>query len=132
VIADALPEAVVLGDAEALRRTFENLTDNAVRHAASAVRVEARLHPGAVEVVVRDDGAGIPEADKTRVFDRFTRLDEARDRDAGGSGLGLAIVHELVQQAGGHVVLEDEVPHGLVVRVSLPVADPMETGDRRA
>jgi signal transduction histidine kinase len=121
VIADALPEAVVLGDAEALRRTFENLTDNAVRHAASAVRVEARLHPGAVEVVVRDDGAGIPEADKTRVFDRFTRLDEARDRDAGGSGLGLAIVHELVRQAGGTVVLEDREPHGLVARVSLPV-----------
>jgi signal transduction histidine kinase len=117
-----LPDAVVLGDAEALRRTFDNLTDNAVRHASTTVRIESRLRDHVVDVLVSDDGSGIPEADRTRVFDRFTRLDEARDRDAGGSGLGLAIVHELVRQAGGTVVLEGREPHGLVARVSLPVA----------
>ena len=75
-----------------------------------------------VEVLVSDDGAGIPEADRERVFDRFTRLDEARDRDHGGSGLGLAIVRELVHQAGGAVSLEDGPAGGLAARVTLPVA----------
>jgi signal transduction histidine kinase len=117
-----LPEAVVLGHAEALRRVFDNLADNAVRHATTVVRVEAQLRDQAVEVLVIDDGTGVPEADRERVFDRFIRLDEARDRDAGGSGLGLAIVRELVHQAGGTVVLEDAEPGGLVARVSLPLA----------
>jgi signal transduction histidine kinase len=117
-----LPEAVVLGHAEALRRVFDNLADNAVRHATTVVRVEAQLRDQAVEVLVIDDGTGVPEADRERVFDRFIRLDESRDRDAGGSGLGLAIVRELVHQAGGTVVLEDAEPGGLVARVSLPLA----------
>ena len=122
VTAGALPEAQVLGSAEALGRVFDNLTDNAVRHANTSVLVEMRLVDDTVEVLVSDDGAGIPEADRERVFDRFTRLDEARDRDHGGSGLGLAIVRELVHQAGGAVSLEDGHAGGLAARVTLPVA----------
>ncbi len=124
VTAGDLAQAVVLGSAEALRRTFDNLTGNAIRHARTSVRIESRLRDDVVDVVdvlVRDDGTGIAEADRGRVFDRFTRLDEARDRDAGGSGLGLAIVRDLVDQAGGTVVLEDAETGGLVARVSLPV-----------
>ena len=122
VTTGGLPDAVVLGDPEALRRVFGNLVDNAVRHAASTVHIEAQVRGSSVEVLVSDDGTGIPEPDRERVFDRFTRLDEARDRDAGGSGLGLAIVRELVHQTGGTVVLEPGVAGGLVARVSLPVA----------
>ncbi len=122
VTAGDLPEIVVPGNAEVLRRVFDNLADNAVRHASTAVRVEMHPHDALVDVLVCDDGTGIPEADRERVFDRFTRLDEARDRDAGGSGLGLAIVRELVHQAGGTVVLEAGEASGLVARVSLPVA----------
>ena len=121
VTAGDLAQAVVLGSAEALRRTFDNLTGNAIRHARTSVRIESRLRDDVVDVLVRDDGTGIPEADRGRVFDRFTRLDEARDRDAGGSGLGLAIVRDLVDQAGGTVVLEDAETGGLVARVSFPV-----------
>jgi signal transduction histidine kinase len=121
VRAGALPEAVVHGDADALGRVFDNLADNAVRHANTAVQVEMKLYDDHVEVLVSDDGAGIPEADRARVFDRFTRLDEARDRDAGGSGLGLAIVRELVHQAGGTVSLRAGPTGGLDVRVTLPV-----------
>jgi signal transduction histidine kinase len=116
-----LPDVVVHGDADAMARVFDNLVDNAVRHAKTAVLVEMRLRDHHVEVLVSDDGAGIPEADRARVFDRFTRLDEARDRDAGGSGLGLAIVRELVHQAGGDVAMTDGPVGGLLVRVILPV-----------
>jgi signal transduction histidine kinase len=119
-----LPEMVLLGDAEAFGRAFGNLTDNAVRHASSTVRIDAQPRGRVVEVMVADDGTGIPEADRERVFDRFTRLDGARDRDAGGSGLGLAIVREIVEYAGGTVVLEDGATGGLVARVTLPVTTP--------
>jgi signal transduction histidine kinase len=121
VTTGVLPEALVLGDPEGLRRVFDNLVDNAVRHAGTTVQVEAEMQGSAVEVLVCDDGTGVPEADRDRVFDRFTRLDEARDRDAGGSGLGLAIVRELVHEAGGTVSLAAGATGGLVVRVSLPV-----------
>ncbi len=124
-----LPEMVLLGDAEALGRAFGNLADNAVRHARSAVRIDAHSTGGLVEVLVSDDGTGIPEADRERVFDRFTRLDDARDRDAGGSGLGLAIVREIVHHAGGTVVLEEGETGGLVARVTLPVFPPSEVPD---
>ncbi len=120
VTTGTLADAVVLGSTEALGRVFDNLTDNAVRHANTAVLVEMQMFNDTVEVLVSDDGTGIPEADRERVFDRFTRLDEARDRDRGGSGLGLAIVRELVHQAGGTVSLEDGPASGLTARVSLP------------
>lgn len=109
----------VVGDAEALRRVLGNLVDNAVRHAASAVRVDVRFAGDGVELVVADDGPGIPEADRERVFDRFTRLDGARSRDAGGAGLGLALVRELVRAHRGTVRLEDNAP-GLRAVVHLP------------
>ena len=121
VRAGTFPDAVVHGDADALGRVFDNLTDNAVRHANTVVLVEMKLHGDHLDVLVSDDGAGIPEADRARVFDRFTRLDEARDRDVGGSGLGLAIVRELVHQAGGDVSLTAGPTGGLVARVTLPL-----------
>lgn len=108
-----------------LVRAVTNLVDNAVRHARSEVVLSVRPIPaesGAgsrVEIVVSDDGHGIPESDRERVFDRFARLDEARARDAGGSGLGLAIARELVRRAGGHIRLEDAAS-GLRAVVSLP------------
>jgi signal transduction histidine kinase len=70
-------------------------------------------------LTVADDGPGIPAEDRTRVFERFTRLDGARSRDAGGSGLGLSIVRELVRAYGGDVRLEDNGP-GLRAVVTLP------------
>ncbi|MFY1691436.1 sensor histidine kinase [Plantactinospora sp. WMMB782] len=73
-------------------------------------------------VTVTDDGPGIPAGDRDRVFDRFTRLDDARARDAGGAGLGLAIVRELVRRQGGTVSLGDAGP-GLRVEVRLPVVE---------
>ena len=111
------------GDRDAIGRVVANLLDNAVRHAASAVRLTV-LADGAYRMIsVTDDGPGIPAADRERVFDRFTRLDDARARDAGGSGLGLAIVRELVRRHHGTVTLRGaSPPPGLRVDVRLPAA----------
>ena len=89
-----------------LYRALTNLVDNAVRHATTGVEVAI----SASRVTVTDDGHGIPEQDRERVFDRFTRLDEARDRDSGGTGLGLAIARELLRRNGFRVSLEDAEP----------------------
>jgi signal transduction histidine kinase len=102
-----------------LTRALTNLVDNAVRHARTAVVLDATAVGHQVEVTVTDDGHGISAEDRDRVFDRFTRLDEARDRDSGGSGLGLPITRALLRRSGGDVRLEDAAP-GLRVVVRLP------------
>ncbi|WP_224387777.1 ATP-binding protein [Pseudonocardia sp. ICBG1293] len=93
----------VVGDRGQLVRVLRNLVDNAKRHASSTVAVSVRVEDGVAVIEVDDDGNGVPEADRARVFERFVRLDEARSRGDGGSGLGLAIVAELVAAHGGTV-----------------------------
>ncbi|MBA3338893.1 MAG: HAMP domain-containing histidine kinase [Geodermatophilaceae bacterium] len=117
-------------DSRALDRALANLIDNAVRYASTAVAVGVRSEgPDEVVLTVADDGPGIAVADRDRVFDRFTRLADARDRDSGGSGLGLAIVGELIAAQGGTVALRDVDPapvagheRGLLVEVRLQLA----------
>jgi len=121
VRADISP-ARLTGDAEALSRVLRNLLDNAARHAASRVEVDVRPADGFVLVEVADDGSGIPAVDRSRVFDRFVRLDQDRSRDTGGTGLGLAIVREIVMAHGGAVSIDDRVGGGTVVSLQLPLA----------
>ena len=103
--------AVVLGRREDLARAVRNLLDNASRHAASTVSVAvtngsgAAADRGEVTLVVQDDGPGVPEADRSRIFERFTRLDDGRSRRSGGTGLGLAIVKEIVERHQGDVAV---------------------------
>ncbi|MEU4240144.1 ATP-binding protein [Actinoplanes sp. NPDC026619] len=106
---------------DAIGRAVANLLGNAERHARTTVRVEVVDEGGFARITVTDDGPGIPAADRERVFDRFTRLDDARARDAGGSGLGLAIVRELVRRHHGTVTLGDASP-GLRVDIRLPAS----------
>lgn len=116
--------APVRGDAPSLGRAVRNLLDNARRHAAGRIVLQVARQGGEVLVVVEDDGAGIPEADREQVFERFARLEEARDRDAGGTGLGLAVVREIVQAHGGTVVAEESALGGARLVVRLPAAPP--------
>jgi signal transduction histidine kinase len=116
----------VLGDTVGMTRLVSNLVDNGVRYARSQVMVGVRRDDGHALLTVTDDGPGIPAADKQRVFDRFTRLDDGRTREeseTGGAGLGLAIVRATVHAHGGEVWLEDAAP-GLRAVVRLPVDRP--------
>lgn len=118
--------ARVHGDAGSLHSVVRNLIDNATRHARTGTTLALSAQAGEVTLVVSDDGPGIPEVDRARVFDRFTRLDAARGRDAGGSGLGLAIVRDVVLAHGGLVRLGQGPPgtadQGVVATVTLPAA----------
>jgi signal transduction histidine kinase len=110
--------AKVRGDPQALGRAVRNLLDNAVRHATGRVEVSVGLQDGVAVLAVADDGPGIPAADRERVFERFTRLDDARSREHGGAGLGLAIAREIVRAHGGELTAEDAAPGArLVIRL---------------
>lgn len=100
VVEARIEPARVEGDAELLAQVVRNLVDNAARHASE--RVLLTLADTGV-FTIEDDGDGIPEAERQRVFERFVRLDASRARDSGGSGLGLAIVREIVAAHGGSV-----------------------------
>jgi len=103
-------------DPVAVGRVVRNLVENATRHAHARVRVT--VADGGV--VVEDDGDGVPPADRERVFERFVRLEDAREREAGGSGLGLAIAREIARDHGGDVVLDESGLGGLRATVRLP------------
>lgn len=118
--------AATTGDAEALRRVAINLINNAVRYAATTVDVSVgtgmRDGRPIVRLTVIDDGPGIPDSERVRVFDRFYRVQESRSRTSGGTGLGLPIVRDIVRNHGGSVRLtarEDGRP-GLRAVVVLP------------
>ena len=108
---------------------MSNLLDNAVRHARSRVAISTDMLDGVCRVVIDDDGTGIAAADRQRVFERFTRLDEARDRSAGGTGLGLAIVSDIAARHGGTVEVADATLGGARLILAFPAAeDPHPAG----
>ncbi|CAL9335284.1 sensor histidine kinase [Streptomyces sp. enrichment culture] len=127
---DRLPVAVevrgerweVTGSPGQLRRVLANLLDNAQRHAAASVTASVRGGAGRVEVVVSDDGAGVSEADRERIFERFVRLDDARSRDDGGAGLGLAIARDVAERHGGTLTAGGAEGGGARFTLSLPAA----------
>jgi len=122
----------VRGDASQLGRVVRNLADNAARYAHSAVSLSATEHGGTAVVVVSDDGPGVPEAERERIFERFVRLDTDRARAAGGSGLGLAIVSEIVAAHGGSATVETAAGGGARFEVRLPVAGPAQPPSARS
>ena len=122
VLVEPLAATTVHGDRDQLERVVANLVDNARRHASSLVRIALCSDVGWAELSVADDGPGIPVSERTRVFERFVRLDPSRAGAGGGAGLGLAIVRDLVTAHQGSVAVADNAP-GATIVVRLPLAN---------
>ena len=120
---DILGDLRVKGDREGLFHVFRNLLENSIRHTDSGGSINVSMvltQDSMVEVVISDDGDGIPAESLPRIFERFYRADSARARDFGGTGLGLAIVRHLVSEMGGEVVAESQLGQGTTVRFTVP------------
>lgn len=104
----------------AMKRSLNNLIANATRHAAQ-VTITAARRGRAVEVVIDDDGPGIPEEAREDVFKPFYRLDPSRNPTTGGVGLGLTIARDVVSSHGGSIQLDNSPMGGLRARIRLPV-----------
>jgi two-component system osmolarity sensor histidine kinase EnvZ len=105
---------------QAIKRSLENLLANAQRH-ASRIALTALRMPGHIEIMVDDDGPGIPAEHREEVFRPFFRLDAARSASGGGVGLGLTIARDAVRGHGGELTLADSPLGGLRARLTLPV-----------
>jgi two-component system, OmpR family, sensor histidine kinase SenX3 len=120
-----LPSTTLLVDASQVESALVNLIDNAVKYSdpGSPVRVSAIDQGDRVELIVRDQGIGIPPGDRDRVFERFYRVDRARSRVTGGTGLGLAIVRHVARNHGGDVHVESREGEGSTFVIQLPRPD---------
>jgi two-component system, OmpR family, phosphate regulon sensor histidine kinase PhoR len=126
ITVEIAPDVAVWGTREGLDHVLQNLVDNALKYGGAPIVVRARREPrhGRERVVleVSDAGAGIPEDQQARIFERFYRLDAGRSRDRGGSGLGLAIVKSQVQALGGEITVKSKPGHGTRFIIELDAA----------
>jgi two-component system phosphate regulon sensor histidine kinase PhoR len=125
LIAELPGGLAVEGDARGLEHVLSNLVDNAVKYCPSGTRivVSAETREERIELVVADDGPGIPAVHLPRVFERFYRVDAGRSRELGGTGLGLSIVKHMVEAMRGRVSVQSEVGRGSTFTVALPRAN---------
>jgi two-component system sensor histidine kinase SenX3 len=118
-----LPEVVVLGDEEQLIMAIHNLLENAINYSPenTKVSVSSTVTEGIVEIIVADQGIGIPESEQDRIFERFYRVDPARSRETGGTGLGLSIVKHVASKHGGEVKVWSSPNVGSSFALRLPI-----------
>ncbi len=113
---------IINADRRRVAQAIRNVVDNAARHARRDIWIETHQTHDQIEILIADDGPGIPEANRERVFERFVRLDEARSRDQGGTGLGLAVVQTIIKAHGGSVQVVDHSTYpGAAIRIHLPI-----------
>jgi signal transduction histidine kinase len=121
VVVDRCDPVRLIGNEQLLTRLIRNLIENATRHAATDVHVSLARNGQLATLDVDDNGPGVPPVDRDRIFQRFTRIDEARGRHDGGAGLGLAIAREVARAHGGEVRCDDAPTGGARFTVTLPV-----------
>lgn len=114
----------VVGHEGLLRQALLNLLDNAIKYGSDggAIEITTEIENGFAILSVTDHGIGIPERDRSRIFERFYRMDKARSRDSGGTGLGLAIVRHIALAHSGSVRLESAEGRGSTFSLLLPLA----------
>ena len=105
----------------ALARAFSNIIENAARYANKQIKITEHDTADTVEVIIEDDGPGIPDDRKRDAMRPFVRLDDARGTDTGGTGLGLSIAQTAIENHGGQMFLENSELGGLRVRIVLPI-----------
>ena len=124
---DSLP--IIVGDRGRLEQVMLNVLGNAVKYTPDGGHIHVTAGESStgdkVWMEVADDGIGIPEADRSRIFERFYRVDKARSRESGGTGLGLSIATEIVQRHNGTLSLVDREGPGTTVRLELPIIQPL-------
>ena len=124
---DSLP--IIVGDRGRLEQVMLNVPGNAVKYTPDGGHIHVTAGESStgdkVWMEVADDGIGIPEADRSRIFERFYRVDKARSRESGGTGLGLSIATEIVQRHNGTLSLVDREGPGTTVRLELPIIQPL-------
>ena len=111
-------------DENRLEQVYWNLLNNAIRHGESRspmIRISAGLAGDWVEILISDNGVGIPLEDQAHIFERFYRVHKHRARDAGGTGLGLSIVKNIVLAHGGQISLRSTPGEGATFIIRLPV-----------
>ena len=112
--------ATVQGRPLSLKRALGNVVENAVKYGTRA-DIELRVDDQSAEITISDDGPGIPEPLRDRVFEPFYRAEASRNKETGGVGLGLSIARAVVRAHGGRIRLSDHALGGLTVRIELPV-----------
>lgn len=117
---------LIVGDRNRLEQVMMNILGNAIKYTPDGghIRVTAGTTASDVWMEVADDGIGIPEEDRERIFDRFYRVDKARSRESGGTGLGLSIAREIVVRHQGSLRLVHRDGPGTTVRLVLPIGGP--------
>jgi signal transduction histidine kinase len=121
IVADELSGRRVNLDIRLMGRAVKNLLRNAHRHASQRIQLSYHLTDKLASIAVEDDGSGVPEQDRERIFAPFARLDAARDRESGGVGLGLAIVSQIARWHSGKVWVEDGAMDGARFVIQWPV-----------
>jgi two-component system, OmpR family, sensor histidine kinase SenX3 len=121
---DSADDVWIRGDERQLVSAVGNLVENAVKYsqAGDVVQIRTRVDGNAIEVMVADQGVGIPSHDLDRVFERFYRVDKARSRETGGTGLGLSIVRHVATNHGGEVLVSSQEGEGSTFVLQLPIA----------